>query len=348
MTLMGLCGEVRSVCARELLDYTNYVGDYENEMGIGFPPEHRCLLETPEILIVAWGATVPMIAHAAGVKLDEITTTWEKWVTDAPIETAKGTVAAGHGCGGPVHDQRDGRGRAPHLARTREPGRGAVGARLAARKPGRRVPGRDRRKPLDHTGDRVPLHRRVRSRRGGCRLPRHGPEGPQRDPRGERAARRLGHHARPSPRRRRGDNPLTVPQAPRTLMPGGGVARRPLHFIVMADQSGGMAGEKMQALNFAIADMLSYLAEWERDQLRAQVLVRVLGFATECEWHVKEPSPVSDVDFKPLQAVHHGWTNMGPAFQGRRRCDPTREAREQGVEPCDPSRDRRAPDRRTG
>jgi len=98
-------------------------------------------------------------------------------------------------------------------------------------------------------------------------------------------------------------------------MPGGGVARRPLHFIVMADQSGGMAGEKMQALNFAIADMLSYLAEWERDQLRAQVLVRVLGFATECEWHVKEPTPVSEIDFKPLRAVHHGWTNMAPAFR---------------------------------
>ena len=95
MTLMGLCGEVRSVRARELLDYTNYVGDYENEMGIGFPPEHRCLLETPEILIVAWGATVPMIAHAAGVKLDEITTTWEKWVTGSPIETAKGIVESG-------------------------------------------------------------------------------------------------------------------------------------------------------------------------------------------------------------------------------------------------------------
>jgi hypothetical protein len=95
MTLMGLCGEVRSVRARELLDYTNYVGDYENEMGIGFPPEHRCLLETPEILIVAWGATVPMIAHAAGVKLDEITTTWEKWVTGSPIQTAKGIVDSG-------------------------------------------------------------------------------------------------------------------------------------------------------------------------------------------------------------------------------------------------------------
>jgi uncharacterized protein YegL len=110
--------------------------------------------------------------------------------------------------------------------------------------------------------------------------------------------------------------PGTVPPAAqRTLMPGGGVARRPLHLVIMADQSGGMAGEKMQALNFAIADMLSHLAEWERDQLRAQVLVRVLGFATECQWHVREPTPVSEIDWKPLQAVHHGWTNMGTAFR---------------------------------
>ena len=108
---------------------------------------------------------------------------------------------------------------------------------------------------------------------------------------------------------------MTVPEVPRTLMPGGGVARRPLHFIIMADQSGGMAGEKMQALNFAIADMLSHLAEWERDQLRAQVLVRVLGFATECQWHVKDPTPVAEINWAPLQAIHHGWSNMGPAFR---------------------------------
>ncbi|MGO9342842.1 MAG: vWA domain-containing protein [Acidimicrobiales bacterium] len=83
----------------------------------------------------------------------------------------------------------------------------------------------------------------------------------------------------------------------------------------MADQSGGMAGEKMQALNFAIADMLSHLAEWERDQLRARVLVRVLGFATVCQWHLKDPTPVSEIDYRPLQAVHHGWTNMSSAFR---------------------------------
>ena len=68
MTLMGLCSEVRTVRASELLDYTNYEGDYEFEMGIGRPPEHRPLLETPDILVFAWGATVPMIAHAAGIE----------------------------------------------------------------------------------------------------------------------------------------------------------------------------------------------------------------------------------------------------------------------------------------
>ena len=96
MTLMGLCGEVRTVRASELLDYTNYEGDYEFEMGIGKPPEHRPLLENPDILIFAWGATVPMIAHAAGIELDEITTTWDKWVADHEIKTAKGVVQPGN------------------------------------------------------------------------------------------------------------------------------------------------------------------------------------------------------------------------------------------------------------
>ncbi|MGW0162896.1 NAD(P)H-dependent amine dehydrogenase family protein [Mycobacterium sp. NPDC003323] len=95
LTLMGLCSEVRSVRASELLDYTNYTGDYEFEMGIGRPPEYRPLLESPEILIMAWGATVPMIAHAAGITLDEITTTWEKWVTPEDRKSAKGVIEAG-------------------------------------------------------------------------------------------------------------------------------------------------------------------------------------------------------------------------------------------------------------
>lgn len=95
MTLMGLCSRVRRVRASELLDYTNYEGDYEFEMGIGREPEFRALLEDPAVLIFAWGATVPMMAHAAGIELDDIATTWEKWVTPTERTTVKGVMPAG-------------------------------------------------------------------------------------------------------------------------------------------------------------------------------------------------------------------------------------------------------------
>jgi 4-hydroxy-tetrahydrodipicolinate reductase len=95
MTLMGLCAEVRKVKALELVDYINYTGAYEDEMGIGRPPEFTPLLQHTDILVMSWGATVPMMAHAAGVELDEITSTWDKWVTPAPITTAKGVINAG-------------------------------------------------------------------------------------------------------------------------------------------------------------------------------------------------------------------------------------------------------------
>jgi 2,4-diaminopentanoate dehydrogenase len=95
MTLMGLCGEVRQVKALEILDYVNYEGDYEDEMGIGRPPEFTALLEHTDILVMSWGATVPMMAHAVGIELDEITTTWEKWVTEKSIVTAKGVINPG-------------------------------------------------------------------------------------------------------------------------------------------------------------------------------------------------------------------------------------------------------------
>jgi 2,4-diaminopentanoate dehydrogenase len=65
-------------------------------MGIGREPEFRPTLEHPDVLIFAWGATVPMIAHAAGIMLDKITTTWDKWVTPTERKSAKGIIAPGH------------------------------------------------------------------------------------------------------------------------------------------------------------------------------------------------------------------------------------------------------------
>ena len=106
MTLMGLCSEVRRVRASELLDYTNYEGDYEVEMGIGREPEFSPMLENRDVLIFAWGATVPMIAHAAGIMLDEITTTWDKWVTADRAQHRQGRHQARARRRRPVHHQR--------------------------------------------------------------------------------------------------------------------------------------------------------------------------------------------------------------------------------------------------
>src|SRR5260370_13471703 len=102
-----------------------------------------------------------------------------------------------------------------------------------------------------------------------------------------------------------------------TLMPGGGVARRPLHFIVMADCSGSMKGEKMQALNYALRSMLPHLVDWERDQLQAQLLIRILAFASAPHWFVADPVPVAHLSAhcRNLEYMPMGRTNMGPAFR---------------------------------
>src|ERR1700749_904303 len=105
-----------------------------------------------------------------------------------------------------------------------------------------------------------------------------------------------------------------IPSAQYSRMPGGGISRRPLHLIILADCAGGMKGEKIQALNYAISDMMPHLEEWEQDQEQAQVFIRAIAFATEPRWHIPEPVPVAGIRWKPLQAEHKGLTNMGAAF----------------------------------
>ena len=94
MTLMGVCGRVDRVRVQEILDYASYTGDY-SPMGIGDPMEKEALLENPQVLIFAWGHTVPMIADALGVKLEKIDTVWEKWEAPERIEFANGVIEPG-------------------------------------------------------------------------------------------------------------------------------------------------------------------------------------------------------------------------------------------------------------
>ena len=62
-------------------DAVDCKGDYDNEMGIGKPPEFTSLFEHSDILVFVWGPTT--------------TTTYEKWVTPTERKTAKGVIEPG-------------------------------------------------------------------------------------------------------------------------------------------------------------------------------------------------------------------------------------------------------------
>ncbi|MEM7410348.1 MAG: dihydrodipicolinate reductase [Myxococcota bacterium] len=94
LTLIGVCGRVDRVRIQEILDYASYTGDY-GPMGLGEPMQTKALLETPKVLIFSWGHTVPMVADALGVELEQIDTVWEKWEAPERIEYQNGVIEPG-------------------------------------------------------------------------------------------------------------------------------------------------------------------------------------------------------------------------------------------------------------
>ncbi|HKA14595.1 MAG TPA: dihydrodipicolinate reductase [Myxococcota bacterium] len=94
MNLMGVCGRVDRVRIQEILDYSTYTGDYST-MGFGEPLEQKAILENPQVLIFAWGHTIPMIADAIGIELEKVDTIYEKWEAPERIVFAHGVIEAG-------------------------------------------------------------------------------------------------------------------------------------------------------------------------------------------------------------------------------------------------------------
>lgn len=96
--------------------------------------------------------------------------------------------------------------------------------------------------------------------------------------------------------------------------PGGPLARRSLHVIWLVDTSGSMAQDgKIQALNNAIREAMPQLREAARDNPHAQVLVRVITFADDAQWHVAEPTPVERFAWQDITNPG-GITNLGAAL----------------------------------
>ncbi|TYL45165.1 VWA domain-containing protein [Nocardioides sp. BGMRC 2183] len=96
---------------------------------------------------------------------------------------------------------------------------------------------------------------------------------------------------------------------------GGAVTRRPLHFVFVLDVSGSMnRGGRIQALNNAIVEVLPQLRDEAKANPHAELLIRVLAFATEPRWVIEEPTPVDRVRWERLDAVPRGFTELGSAL----------------------------------
>ncbi len=95
MTLMGLCGRVDRVRIQEILDYQSYTGDYAKTMGIGEPMDFKALLENTNVLVYAWGHTIPMIAKGMGVELDGYDSTYRKWEAPEDLHHMNGVIEKG-------------------------------------------------------------------------------------------------------------------------------------------------------------------------------------------------------------------------------------------------------------
>lgn len=79
------------------------------------------------------------------------------------------------------------------------------------------------------------------------------------------------------------------------VLPGGQIARRDMHFFWLLDGSTSMAGEKIAALNFAVANAIPDMRDVARSNPQARLLVQALRFADDVEWLVNEPTPIAEL-----------------------------------------------------
>ncbi len=95
--------------------------------------------------------------------------------------------------------------------------------------------------------------------------------------------------------------------------PGGELATRPLHFILLADCSGSMNIDgKIQALNNAIREAIPHMQAIANENPNAEILVRAIKFSDGAAWHIAQPTPIEK--FKWVDLTSGGLTDMGEAL----------------------------------
>lgn len=98
-----------------------------------------------------------------------------------------------------------------------------------------------------------------------------------------------------------------------SILPGGAISKRPLHFIWIVDTSGSMADKgKIQILNNAVREVIPHMQKVAEDNPHAEVLVRVIRFSDGARWINNTPIPIDEFKWSDLNP--EGETQMGRAF----------------------------------
>jgi len=94
--LAGTCQRVEQVRCMEIADYATYDGaEVMHYMGFGHPLDDVPMLLQPGILSIAWGTAIRQLAAGLGIKVDEITESYQREPAPEDFDIAVGRVAEG-------------------------------------------------------------------------------------------------------------------------------------------------------------------------------------------------------------------------------------------------------------
>src|SRR5262245_51355756 len=96
--------------------------------------------------------------------------------------------------------------------------------------------------------------------------------------------------------------------------PGGDIATRPLHvhWILHCSRYMLISG-KIPSLNYPIREALPAMREAARKNPQVEVLLRAVKFSDDAEWHIPQPTLITDFKWYDVQA--DGVTNLGRALR---------------------------------
>lgn len=96
-----------------------------------------------------------------------------------------------------------------------------------------------------------------------------------------------------------------------TIMPD--LKKRAMVVFFIIDISGSMKGNRIQAVNDAIRNLIPELKKREASNTNAEIRVAIMEFSSNANWRTAEPVPVSSFNYDEITYVGGG-TNFGKAF----------------------------------